>query len=85
MSKRDAFRGPGWWNLDLGFYKDTKLSERFNLQLRAESFNILNHANLYTEGLTADVGSSNTVDACYGCSGSVSDRRQIQLAAKLIF
>lgn len=68
-----------------GSIKDTKLTERFALQIRAEAFNVFNHANLYTEGLTADVGASNTVEACYGCSGSASDRRQVQLTAKVIF
>ncbi|MDP9170306.1 MAG: TonB-dependent receptor, partial [Acidobacteriota bacterium] len=85
MSHRNAFRGPGWWDLDLGISRDTRITERFSLQIRAEAFNLLNHANLYTEGLTADVGAANTVEACYGCSGSVSDRRQVQLGAKLIF
>ncbi len=85
MSGRDAFRGPGWWNFDLGLYKDTKITERVTLQLRAESFNIFNHANLYVNGPTADVGTSNAVSACYGCTGSTYDRRHMQLAAKVIF
>jgi len=85
MSGRDAFRGPGWWDFDLGIYKDTKISERITLQLRAESFNIFNHANLYVNGTTADVGSGNSVNACYGCTGSTYDRRHLQLAAKVIF
>ena len=85
MSGRDAFRAAGWWNLDLGVYKDTKISERFSLQLRAESFNIFNHANLYVNGITADLGSGTGVDACYGCTGSTFDRRHLQLAAKVIF
>jgi hypothetical protein len=53
--------------------------------MRAELFNVFNHANLYVMGATADVGRSNTVDACFGCTGSIYDRRQVQLAAKLIF
>lgn len=85
MSGRDAFRAPGWWNLDLGVYKDTKLTERFTLQLRAETFNIFNHANLYVVGNSADVGSGNAVTACYGCTGSTYDRRHLQLAAKIVF
>jgi len=84
-SGRDAFRAPGWWNMDLGLYKDTKLTERFTLQLRAESFNIFNHANLYVVGNSADVGSGTAVTACYGCTGSTYDRRHLQLAAKIIF
>jgi hypothetical protein len=84
MTGRDAFRAPGWWNLDFGVFKETKITERFNVQLRAETFNLFNHANLYVVGNSADVGSGPTT-ACYGCTGSTYDRRNLQLAAKLIF
>src|ERR1700721_1602971 len=40
---RDAVYGPGFWNIDFSVTKDTKLTERLNLQLRAEFFNIFNH------------------------------------------
>lgn len=85
MSSRDAFRAPGFWNLDVGVHKDTRLTERITLQLRAEFFNVFNHANLYVIGASADVGTSNTVNACFGCTGSSYDQRQVQLAGKLIF
>jgi hypothetical protein len=85
MSGRDAFRAPGWWNLDFGVYKDTKITERITLQLRGETFNIFNHANLYVVGNSADLGSGNSVTACYGCTGSTYDRRNLQLAAKVVF
>ena len=85
MSKRNAFRAPGFRNLDLALYKDTKLNEWLTLQLRAEVFNIFNHANLYVIGTSADLGAGNTVDACFGCTGSTYDRRQVQLAARFSF
>lgn len=85
MSGRDVFRAPGWWNLDLGVYKDTKITERVSLQLRAETFNVFNHANLYVVGTSADLGTGNGVNACYGCTGSTFDRRHLQLGAKIIF
>ena len=85
MSGRDAFRAPGWWNLDFAVFKDTRLTERFSLQLRGEVFNLFNHPNLYVVGSSADVGSGNSVTACYGCTGSTYDRRNMQLAAKVIF
>ena len=85
MSGRDAFRGPGWWNLDLGVYKDTKLGERFTLQIRGEVFNLFNHANFYVTGASADMGAGNAVNGCYGCTGSSYDRRNMQLAAKVTF
>jgi outer membrane receptor protein involved in Fe transport len=86
MSGRDVFRAPGWWNFDLGVYKDTKINERFSIQLRAETFNVFNHANLYVVGSSADLGGgNNAVSACYGCTGSTYDRRHLQLGAKIIF
>jgi hypothetical protein len=85
MSGRDAFRAPGWWDLDLGVYKDTKLTERFGLQIRLEMFNMFNHANLYVTGNSADVGVQDYVSSCYGCTGSTYDRRHLQLGAKLTF
>ncbi len=85
MSGRDAFRAPGWWNLDFGTFKDTKVTEKVTIQLRAEVFNLFNHANLYVVGSSADLGSGNTVNACFGCTGSTYDRRHLQLAMKIVF
>jgi len=85
MSGRDAFRAPGWWDFDLGLYKDTKLTERFSLQLRLETFNLFNHANLYVTGNSADMGAGDSITSCYGCTGSTYDRRHLQLAAKIIW
>src|SRR2546428_1967036 len=42
---RNIFEAPGYWNLDLGIGKRFELTERFNLQFRAELFNVLNHPN----------------------------------------
>ncbi len=42
---RNAIYGPGYKNLDFSITKNTHLSERLNLQLRAEFFNVLNHPN----------------------------------------
>lgn len=85
MSQRDAFRAPGFWNLDVAVNKETRLTERLSLQLRMEVLNAFNHANLYVIGATADVGAGNMVDGCYGCTGSAWDRRQVQLSIRLGF
>ena len=37
--------GPPFKRLDFSTFKDFQLGERFNLQFRAELFNILNHPN----------------------------------------
>lgn len=51
--RRDEFRGPNFRQFDFGLYKNTALSERVNLQLRADFFNILNHPNFANPFLPA--------------------------------
>src|SRR5713101_1150373 len=41
----NSFRGPGVRDMDLSVARGFKLNERFGLKLRAEVFNVLNHAN----------------------------------------
>jgi hypothetical protein len=43
--RRNSLIGPSYKNWDLAIYKDTPLTERLNMQLRAEFFNIVNHPN----------------------------------------
>jgi hypothetical protein len=79
MSARNAFRGPGFWNVNLGLYKTIGFSERYKMQLRGEAFNVFNHANLFVNGNTIDLPSSSSVTA------SKNGRRNIQLAVKFLF
>ncbi len=85
MTTRNQFRGPGLWNLDAGVSRNVRFNERYSLQLRAELFNALNHANLYIAPGTQDV-SSGFVGALKGITpnGNV-ERRNVQLALKFIF
>jgi hypothetical protein len=39
---RNTMRGPGVVNLDLSLFRSFKLNDRFNLQFRAEAFNVTN-------------------------------------------
>ena len=39
---RNTMRGPGVVNLDLSLFRSFKLNDRFNLQFRAEAFNVSN-------------------------------------------
>lgn len=78
MSKRNAFRGPGFWQVDAGIYKRIRFSERYSLQLRGEIFNVFNHANLFVDYASPDVSSGDVLATRQG-------RRNVQLAAKFIF
>lgn len=42
---RNAFVGPDYHNFDFALAKDTKLTERVTMQLRADFFNLFNHPN----------------------------------------
>jgi hypothetical protein len=42
---RDSIYGPGYKNWDFSITKNTHITERVSLQLRAEFFNLLNHPN----------------------------------------
>jgi hypothetical protein len=72
---RDAVYGPGFWNIDFSVTKDTKLTERLNLQLRAEFFNIFNHPQFaLPSGVIAPANPGDTLQTalsnCPGCSSS---------------
>ena len=97
MLPRNYFRGPGAWNLDFAVYKNTKISERFSLQLRAEAYNLPNHSNLFIVPSDNDI--SSLIDPKSGLGfvrakrgvhppaipSLADDRRNLQLAVKLIF
>ena len=83
-SPRTVCCGPGINNLDLSLMKDTRIQERFNLQFRAEFFNVANHAQFSkVDGNISDgsVASGGT----FGKVLRARDPRLIQLALKLIF
>ena len=50
---RDMLHGPTYKQWDLAIFKNTALSERVNLQLRADFFNLLNHPNFANPFLPA--------------------------------
>jgi len=85
MTSRNAFRAPGVWNVDLGIYKNISLTERFRLQFRGELFNAFNHSNLYVIGSSADFTEGGVTAKRGGSGGAFDERRNIQLALKLIF
>jgi len=81
---RDTLTGPNLFDWDFSAIKDTRLSERFNLQFRAELFNILNHTNFNTPNLIVftPTGVSPTAGAITSTS---TTSRQAQFALKLLW
>ncbi|MGB2602138.1 MAG: TonB-dependent receptor [Candidatus Sulfotelmatobacter sp.] len=50
---RDSLNGPDYRQWDLAIFKNTAITERMNLQLRADFFNIVNHPNFANPFLPA--------------------------------
>jgi hypothetical protein len=47
---RNALRGFGAWQADVGLHRQFNLTERMNLQFRTEVFNLFNHTNFANPG-----------------------------------
>jgi hypothetical protein len=78
MTGKDAFRGPGFWNVDFGLFKNFKIRENMRIQLRGEFYNVFNHANMFVDGASAEVNEGLI-------RGFKDGRRNVQLAVKFIF
>jgi len=76
--KANPFRGPNFAETDVNFYKDTRLTERVNLQLRFEFFNIFNRVNF--ANLDNDLA-----HGTFGKSTSQQLPRNWQVGAKIAF
>jgi hypothetical protein len=79
---RNMLVGPSFNQLDASFFKNFRITERFNAQFRAEAFNLANHTNLANPNACVD---------CPGVAGRIFGAfasyvpRQWQFATKLQF
>jgi hypothetical protein len=76
---RNYLTGPGNFSLNMGVYKNSRVTERVNVQFRLEMYNAFNHANFYLNGGNADVSSAAYLD------GYRDGHRDIQLGLKVVF
>ncbi|MGH9720226.1 MAG: hypothetical protein ACRD8O_08440, partial [Bryobacteraceae bacterium] len=85
-----VLRGPGINQWDFSVFKNTKVTERVNVQFRFETFNTFNHtqwAGVSTGVSGANPGSPVTA-ATRGTSGQITntrDPRSVQFGLKLLF
>jgi hypothetical protein len=77
---RNYFHAPGTYNLNLGMYKNTRITEHASLQLRLEAYNAFNHANF-----AVNTGSAYIYGGSGNITGSYVGNRNIQIGAKIIF
>lgn len=71
-------KGPGYKTVDLSAFRNFKLYKESNFQIRAETFNVLNHTNF--SGIATALGNAN-----FGQVISAGPARILQLAAKVTF
>ncbi len=81
---RGVYDGPGLAEVDLSLFKTTAITERINLQFRAECFNIENRANFSTPNLTTFANGAVSPTAGL-ITSTVTSSRQMQFGLKLIF
>ena len=87
---RNTLIGPGLINLDFSVFKNNyikRISDSFNVQFRAEFFNILNHANFSPPLDKRNVfdSSGHSVGDAGLITSTQTPSRQIQFALKLIW
>jgi hypothetical protein len=81
---RGSMIGPGLTSLDTSLFKKFPISERWNLQFRAEAFNVLNRAN-FGEPNRIVFSGSNINPSAGVITSTATTSRQIQFALKLGF
>ncbi len=91
-SGRNILIGPGVTSLDFSLFKNNyvkRISEKFNVQFRAEIFNILNHPNFAPPVTPDNVDIFDGTGAPTGVAGlltrTTTTAREIQFAVKVIF
>jgi hypothetical protein len=89
---RNILIGPGLTELDFSVFKNNyipKISERFNVQFRAEIFNVLNHPNFAPPATPNNTDVFDGTGAVSSVAGTLTrtttSSRQLQFAIKVIF
>ncbi|HEY3930716.1 MAG TPA: carboxypeptidase regulatory-like domain-containing protein [Candidatus Koribacter sp.] len=77
-ARRTICCGPGVANWDMTMMKETKLNERWNMEFRAEFYNILNHTQFYNPD-------GSISDSTFGQVQNARDPRLVQFAVKFAF
>lgn len=76
---RNIIDGPGMRNIDMGIFREFRVTERMQLQFRAEGTNAFNLVSL------SNPGTNVTSTASYGRVTTARAMRQVQLGLRLVF
>jgi hypothetical protein len=86
---REAVSGPGAVNFDLSLSRMFRFRERWQLEARAEAFNVINHPNFVGSNPTvwpAQTALTTTLSSStFGVIQTANDPRILQFALKLHF
>lgn len=82
---RNVLIGPGLAELDLSLFKVTRISERWNLQFRAEFFNLFNRSNFGTPSPIMLTSSGAPASSAGVVTKTATTSRQIQFGMKLLW
>jgi hypothetical protein len=81
---RNAFNGPGNWNLDASFFKMTPATERARLEYRFETFNAMNDPQFGDPSTNLSTGTFGGITTAATAS-TATGARVLQMGWKLIF
>ncbi len=81
---RNFLDGPSYFNVNFGFIKNTRFGERYNLQIRAEAFNLLNSTRFFISQSSNIFEIRNGTFGIIG-SGSTYSSRLMQFAMRFEF
>jgi hypothetical protein len=84
---KGQFIGPGFWDWDMGIFKNIPVTERVSMQFRGELFNTFNHTNFSSDdtGSRAKGPVQTYTAAGFGNILASNDPRIVQLALKIVF
>ncbi|MGB8830770.1 MAG: hypothetical protein WCC95_01370, partial [Candidatus Sulfotelmatobacter sp.] len=84
-SRRRFFHGPGSNNWDMTLLKNTTVTERLNVQFRAEFFNLFNHTQFLGPGGITGFSGGQPTSGSFGNVSAAQSPRVGQLALRFIF
>jgi hypothetical protein len=82
---RNTMIGPGVVNMDASLFRTFKFAERFNLQFRAESFNISNTPHFANPTGNANSANFGKVLATQSAADAIGRSREFRLGLRLGF
>ena len=82
---RNVLIGPGFEDIDLAFQKTTHITERYNIQFRADAFNLFNHPNFGQPVRTVGSSTFGQIQSTRFPVGDAGSSRQLQVSLKFLF